>query len=151
MSWKSGRASGAQPPSGSSLTEPLKTEHLELALAALNPPLLLSREGSLRAQFLAPLLFSLQLLPPWRHANSFHCYPDNSQMYVPLKKQRQVLHQNIAGLTTPKSGWCLNLHLNERRKGWFWVGALGLPPRKIWARKPGSPATFLCVFRSEPL
>ncbi len=69
-----------------------------LAVVTLCPLWLLSLMGYRRAQSSGPLLFSLYLLPLVvklgstirKHGLLFHCYADDSQLYVPLRKNDTV-------------------------------------------------------------
>ena len=67
-----------------------------------------------------PLLFSLYLLPLGsilrKHGISFHCYADNSQIYLPLKKKDACLKPLLLCLEDIKAWMSLNLlTFNEKK------------------------------------
>ncbi len=74
--------------------------------------------GVLQGSILAPILFSLYMLPLGlifrKHGVSFHCYADDTQIYRPLESNNKGLNALQVCLADVKAWMSLNfLHLNE--------------------------------------
>ncbi len=76
--------------------------------------------GIPQRSILGPILFSLYMLPIGsifsKHGVSFHCYADDTQIYVPVKKKGNFLEPLLACLKDFKTWLAVNfLHLNESK------------------------------------
>ncbi len=80
------------------------------------PPL----TGVLQGSILAQILFSLYMLPLGsifkKHNISFHCYADDTHIYLPLESDKRGMDTLLACLADVKAWVSLNvLHLNENK------------------------------------
>ncbi len=76
--------------------------------------------GVPQGSILAPVLFSLYMLPLRsifkKHNISFHCYADDTQIYLPLESEKRGMDNLLACLADVKAWMSVNfLHLNENK------------------------------------
>ncbi|MDG2555460.1 reverse transcriptase domain-containing protein, partial [Vibrio parahaemolyticus] len=88
--------------------------------------------GVPQGSILGPLLFSLYLLPLGsilrKHGISFHCFADDSQIYVPLKKKDALSIKPLLSCLDDIKAWmALNfLNFNEKKTEVMVFGPSGL-------------------------